>query len=137
MPKGDDILEAHVFSINEFNMPKVYTDQTAEAFHIIYLILLDKGKFQSHPDMGVGLRSRYRHVNTDTVLYDLEADIRSQVATYLPDLKLTDVKLKLNNEHELAIGVMVNDHLLLLAYDTESDNIKVGEDANYILEDLF
>ena len=129
-------MDAHVLSINEFNMPKVYTGQTAEALHVIYLILLDKGKFQSHPDMGVGLRTRYRDLSGPMVLYNLEADIRSQVETYLPDIQITDLKITLNQNNELAIGIFINNGLLTLSYNPETNSLLVGEDANYILNDI-
>ena len=129
-------MDAHVFSINDFNLPKVFKDQFGDALHIIYLILLDKGKFQSHPDMGVGLRTRYRGKISDEVLYELNSDIRSQIDTYLPDVNLTDLKLTINENNELCIGLFVNDKLLLLSYDSENNKLNIGDDASYILDDI-
>ena len=82
-------MQAHVLSLNDFNMPKVFNASDSAYVHIIQLILLEPGKYQSHPTMGVGIRSRYRHNNEDNFLIDLKSDITNQITKYLPEL--TDV----------------------------------------------
>ena len=52
-------------------MPKVLTGTNAMYTKIVYLLLLEPGKFQSHPTMGVGLRSRYRYNNSENLLQNL------------------------------------------------------------------
>ena len=66
-------MQAHLLSINDFSMPLVYDKSNAEYINIMYLLYLTKGKYQSHPDMGVGLRERYRFALDDTLLYALRA----------------------------------------------------------------
>ena len=56
-------MEAHVLSLNKFSRPLVLDKTDANYMHIIYLIMLNKGKYQSHPDMGVGIRERYKFDN--------------------------------------------------------------------------
>lgn len=122
-------MEAHVLSTNSFNMPKVFKDNTADYIHIVYLILLEKGKFQSHPDMGVGIRSRYRYTMSDELVNDLQEDIKKQIETYLPSLEnVTEVVVTLYNK-DTYIGIMIgaNDGIYALSYDTVNDTIKTGD----------
>ena len=119
-------MDAHVMALNEFNMPKVFKDLTGNYMHVIYLILLDKGKFQSHPDMGVGLRSRYRFTNAIEALKD---DITEQMATYLPDIKNVSVDVSLTDDHILGIIVSSEEASYVLAYNTLDDTVTIGQDA--------
>ena len=56
-------MKEHVLSLNDFNMPKVFNESDSAYVLIIRLLLLKPGKFQSHPEMGVGIRRRYRFNN--------------------------------------------------------------------------
>ena len=118
-------MEAHVLSLNNFNMPRVYRDTEAMYRNIVYLILLEKGKFLSHPDMGVGLRSRYRFNSQDGVLQTLKNDITDQINTYLPDLNVIGIDLALN-DHVLTITINSTDGLYLITYDQKNDSVDIG-----------
>ena len=72
-------MNAHLLSLNDFSMPKVLTGTNAMYTKIVYLLLLEPGKFQSHPTMGVGLRSRYRYNNSENLLQNLHLDIQDQI----------------------------------------------------------
>ena len=72
-------MKEHVLSLNNFGMPKVFNDNDSAYVLIIRLILLEPGKFQSHPDMGVGIRSRYRFNNEENFLMNLQNDIKKQI----------------------------------------------------------
>ena len=127
-------MEAHVLSLNNFNMPRVYKDTDAMYINIVYLILLEKGKFQSHPDMGVGLRSRYRFNNQEGVLYTLKNDIQDQINTYLPDLNVIGIDLALN-DHVLTITINSVDGLYLITYDQKNDTVDIGN-RTFTLDNL-
>lgn len=127
-------MQAHLLALNEFGMPKVLKDTDAMYTKIIYLILLEKGKFQSHPNMGVGLRSRYRYNNEQNLLAHLRNDISDQISKYLPELEIIDITTKISQEHVLTIMIDTSKGVYLLNYNTNEDQMYVGD--TYSLNDL-
>lgn len=126
-------MEAHVLSLNDFNMPKVFSASDSAYVHIIQLILLEPGKYQSHPNMGIGIRSRYRHNNEDNFLINLKSDITSQITTYLPEL--TDVTVSLtHNDHILGIIIDTTTGTYVVAYNSVTDVMDAA--ATYVLDQL-
>ena len=67
-------MKEHVLSLNNFNMPKVYNGSDAEYILIVRLLLLEPGKIQTHPYMGVGIISRYRYNNEDNFMINLNQE---------------------------------------------------------------
>lgn len=126
-------MEAHVLSLNDFNMPKVFNASDSAYVHIIQLILLEPGTYQSHPKMGVGIRSKYRYNNEDNFLIDLKSDITNQISNYLPEL--TDVSVSLtHNDHILGIIIDTSTGTYVVAYNSISDTMDAA--ATYILDQL-
>lgn len=125
--------KAHVLSLNEFNMPKVFSESDSAYVHIIYLLLLEPGTFQSHPNMGVGLRSRYRYNNNENFLLDLKNSITDQISTYLPELTFVDISLTVSNT-TLGIIIDTTNGAYVLAYDSEKDVMDAS--ASYVLDQL-
>ena len=126
-------MEAHVLSLNEFNMPKVFNASDSAYVHIIQLILLEPGKYQSHPEMGVGIKSRYRHNNDDNFLVNLKNDITNQINTYLPEL--TDVTITLtHNDNILGIIIDTSTGTYVVAYNSIADTMEAA--ATYVLDQL-
>lgn len=126
-------MEAHVLSLNDFNMPKVFSESDSAYVHIIQLILLEPGTYQSHPKMGVGIRSRYRYNNEDNFLIDLKSDITNQINTYLPEL--TDVTVTLtHNDHILGIIIDTTTGTYVVAYNSLTDTMDAP--ATYVLDQL-
>ena len=126
-------MQAHLLSLNNFGMPKVFSGTDAMYTKIVYLILLEKGKFQSHPNMGVGLRSRYRYNNNEGFLRSLQNDITNQISTYLPKLSMIDVSVNIK-EHTLGIVIDTKEGAYTLAYNRSTDVLDAP--ATYVLEDL-
>ena len=126
-------MEAHVLSLNDFNMPKVFSASDSAYLHIIQLILLEPGKYQSHPNMGVGIRSRYRYVNDENFLIDLKSDITNQITEYLPELLDVTVTLT-HNDHVLGIIIDTTTGTYVVAYNSISDTMDAA--ATYVLEQL-
>ena len=126
-------MEAHVLSLNDFNMPKVFSASDSAYIHIIQLILLEPGKYQSHPNMGVGIRSKYRHNNEDNFLISLQSNIESQIASYLPELVDVSVTLTHNN-HILGIIIDTSTGTYVVAYNSISDTMDAA--ATYVLDQL-
>ena len=126
-------MEAHVLSLNDFNMPKVFNASDSAYVYIIYIILLEPGKYQSHPNMGVGIRSRYRYNNDDNFLIDLQSDIAKQITTYLPELSDVSVSLT-HNDHVLGIIIDTSTGTYVVAYNSIEDTMDAA--ATYVLDDL-
>ena len=126
-------MEAHVLSLNDFNMPKVFNASDSAYVHIIQLILLEPGKYQSHPTMGVGIRSRYRHNNEDNFLIDLKSDITNQIMTYVPEL--TDVTVSLTHNNQI-LGIIIDTTTgtYVVAYNSVTDMMEAA--ATYVLDQL-
>jgi hypothetical protein len=112
-------------------MPLVLKEEYAMYQHLVQLILLEKGTYPSHPDMGVGLISRYRLRPSDRnsdVVADLSADIESQISTYLPSLKLVNINLAMDQYNKIYIRMDAKNAIYMISVDTEG-NVETGEDA--------
>lgn len=126
-------MEAHVLSLNDFNMPKVFSDSDSAYVHIIQLILLEPGTYQSHPNMGVGIRSRYRYNNNEDFLINLKSDITNQIMSYLPELANVSVSLTHSN-NILGIIIDTSTGTYVVAYNSISDTMDAA--ATYVLDQL-
>ena len=121
-------MEVHTLSLNDFNRPKVLTGNDAAYVAIIYLIYLEKGKFQSHPDMGVGIRSRYRFNSEENILDELQQDIRKQIEQYLPELGGTGVVCEEIDQGLIVITINTdNGGVYVLEYDTTTNILTPAE----------
>ena len=127
-------MKEHVLSLNNFGMPKVFNDNDSAYLLIIRLILLEPGKFQSHPDMGVGIRSRYRFNNEENFLMNLQNDIKKQIDKYLPELSATDVIVTNNNK---VLGIIINtaEGAYVVSYNTTTNVMEAA--ANHVLDELY
>ena len=54
-------MKEYSISINEFNKPKEYDGINSLYITLIRLILLEPGTYQTNPNMGVGIVSRFRY----------------------------------------------------------------------------
>ena len=98
-------MKEHVLSLNDFGMPKVFDADDAMYVMIIRILLLEPGTFQSHPEMGVGIRSRYRYKSGEDILISLQNDIINQINKYLPELTAVDVTLTMQGQ---VLGIIIN-----------------------------
>lgn len=112
----------YLLSIDDFNKPKVLPEKDSTYILIVRLILTEPGLFQSRPDMGVGLISRYRY--SDTVDLDkLKTDIRNQMQKYLPNFITNEINLSENNKI-LTIEITVNSVLYKITLDKQTKTIQ-------------
>ena len=127
-------MKENVLSLNNFGMPKVFNENDSAYVLIIRLLLLEPGKFQSHPDMGIGIRSRYRFNNDENFLMNLQNDIKKQIDKYLPELSATDVTITSNNK---VLGIIINtaDGAYVVSYDTTTDVMQAA--ATHVLDELY
>lgn len=117
----------HTLSINEFNNPRIYKGKEAISQLLIHLILLEPGTIASRPDMGVGLISKYRYNDEDS-LTDLRKDIASQINTYLPEFIGVEVGLELDGEDRLIINITIDNTIYKYETSKQEDNkIRLSE----------
>jgi hypothetical protein len=96
---------------------------------IIRLILIEKGTYPDHPDMGVGIRSRYRFA-FESELTSLQEDIETQISTYLPEVSPVTVKVALENDrndilkNKIKISIIIDETEYLLSYDVTSNTLE-------------
>ena len=118
-------LKEYSLSINSFNNPDELKRADAACLLIMRLILLTPGTIQTHPEMGVGLITKYRFMY-DTELQNLKKVITDQINLYLPELNLTSVELTLNPKDlkELIIQIKIENTLYVL--QTEGETLKLA-----------
>lgn len=92
-PSKDLNFKEYLLSINEFIQPKVLSGDQAAYTDIIRLFLLDPGTNQTHPEMGIGIRSRYRFSDASEIS-TLREEVKVQMQTYLPNLLTMDIQIE-------------------------------------------
>lgn len=114
-------ISEYTLSTNEFGKPRILTGDDATGQLLVHLILLEPGTYTEHPDMGVGLVSKWRY-STYNKISNLQEEIKKQIDTYLPDLGDTTVKVELQKNHELYIGILCNGTLYKYETNKQDDN---------------
>lgn len=109
------------FSVNEFQTPKVYKDAEAVATLLTRLLLLEPGTIQSHPEMGVGLMSRYRY-SVEGTASKLQSDFQQQIERYAPQLLGVRVSVSEKNR-QFIIAVEVDNILYGVSFDKDTGEI--------------
>lgn len=112
------------FSVDDFKNPKIYKNAEAIATLLTRLLLLEPGTIQSHPEMGVGLMSKYRY-GVNGSASDLQASYQRQIDTYLPDFSGARVSVKQVGK-EYQISVKLEHEIFHIFYDSETQSIKKG-----------
>lgn len=119
---SNNIFKEYTLSINEFMQPKVLKGEQAAYTDIIRLFLLDPGTNQTHPEMGIGIRSRYRFSDTSQIS-TLREEAKVQMQTYLPNLLTMDVQIETYGS-TLAIFITSEDETIYgIGYNTETGTI--------------
>ena len=76
----------YLMSIDKKKTPKRVTGEDADKLLITRLILMEPGLYETHPEMGVGLVSKYRYKDIDSIKANLPSAIKEQINTYLPHI---------------------------------------------------
>lgn len=85
--------------------------------------MLEPGTFETHPNMGVGIVSRYRNMPS-TEVDTLKDDIKEQISTYMPWLYGVEVNTKVLSDGKLRISIKASDELFALTYTKNTANLK-------------
>lgn len=92
---------------------------------IARLILLKKGTYPDHPDLGIDIRARYRFA-FDSELIKLQEEIQIQINRYLPEFYHAQVRVlfqKYNNKYCVIIAIAINQIIYNIIYDIDKQNI--------------
>lgn len=123
MPDLEVAANEYLLSINDINQPMSVTNNDKVVLFIVRLLLLEPGTYQSNPNMGVGLVSRYRYTQ-DQDIESLTTVVRDQIQTYLPGYNMVDVRITPVFPQEiLKIQVVLNNIAYNLIYDIKHENI--------------
>lgn len=118
-------------SVDDFQNPKVYKNGDAILTLLTRLLLLEPGTIQSHPEMGVGLISKYRYsVEGSAPL--LQSDFQRQLDTYLPQLQGVKVRV-VEKGKSYFITAEFERVLYGISFDTEKSTITTD---SMLLSDL-
>lgn len=112
-------MKEYLLTTDEFNKPKTVEGKDAIFLQIVRLFLLEKNTYQSNPDMGLGLVSRFRY-GYDDDLTKLQLEAESQISTYLPELTGTSVEISKDtaNAQVLLIKVSVDNTMYQFTFNT-------------------
>ena len=112
----------YTLSTNSFKKPRVLTGKPAVATLLVRLILLEPGTDNNYPEMGVGGVFKYRFVTEESAT-DLIENIKSQVATYLPELQCTNVEISYSPEKAVILKITIDD--VIYTFDTRDAGIPI------------
>lgn len=112
----------YFLGLDEFNHPKIYTDQHAIYILLIRLILLEPGTYPNKPNMGVGLVSKYRYSVTED-LTSLKEDIQNQIDTFLPEFNQSEVKVEYTENKEISIAISLGEYEYDLIYNRDNNTL--------------
>lgn len=96
-------------STNKYNIPRVLQGKEEIVILLIRLIILEPGSNPLHPEMGVGLKSRWSNCAIED-LPDLSAEIKSQIIVYLPSYQQASV-IVTSEDSIIRISVNIDDTL--------------------------
>ena len=116
------ISEEYSFSIDDFENPKVYKNPEAVAVLLTRLLLLEPGTIQSHPEMGVGLYSKYMYSVNGINVSNLKKDIQKQIVTYLPDYQSASVNVNQDKE-TIYITIEIDSTIYGFIYNSATQTI--------------
>jgi hypothetical protein len=111
----------YLFTINDFNEPKVVNGSEAVGLRLTNLLLMNPGSDPLHPEMGVGLKN-YRYGLS--VLDQLRDRISDQIKTYLPMYTAVDVQIIRTPDKVCNIEITVDG--VTYVYDSKSAPIPIG-----------
>lgn len=96
------------------------------------LILLEPGTIQSHPDMGVGLISKFRY-SVEGGTEKLQNTIQQQIAKYIPELQGTRITVNESNSQYL-IAAEFEGVLYGIALDKTTNTVTTKVDTSALVD---
>lgn len=112
------------FSVNKISLPNELHNIDALSLYIKKLLLMEKGDYESNPNMGVGIRN-YRY-NEKSSLDLLKNEIEKQIITFIPFFSNVSVDITSYNNKTVKFTIVLDDNILAFTSD----------ETTYTLEDL-
>ena len=124
-------MNEYLLDVDKRQQPKVFTKYEGDRINAFRLIMLEPGTFPTHPTLGVGLVSRWRFRDVDTIKSSLASTIEAQLKDFMPQLidpQVTVTIVNNNNKNIINISVRVNGELTY--------TFKVDEETRHTLASL-
>ena len=124
-------MNEYLLDVDKRQQPKVFTKYEGDRINVFRLIMLEPGTFPTHPTLGVGLVSRWRLRDVDTIKSSLASTIEAQLKDFMPQLidpQVTVTIVNNNNKNIINISVRVNGELTY--------TFKVDEETRHTLASL-
>ena len=124
-------MNEYLLDVDKRQQPKVFTKYEGDRINVFRLIMLEPGTFPTHPTLGVGLVSRWRFRDVDTIKSSLASTIEAQLKDFMPQLidpQVTVTIVNNNNKNIINISVRVNGGLTY--------TFKVDEETRHTLASL-
>ena len=124
-------MNEYLLDVDKRQQPKVFTKYEGDRINVFRLIMLEPGTFPTHPTLGVGLVSRWRFRDVDTIKSSLASTIEAQLKDFMPQLidpSVTVTIVNSNNKNIINISVRVNGELTY--------TFKVDEETRHTLASL-
>lgn len=124
-------MNEYLMDVDKRQQPKVFTKYEGDRINVFRLIMLEPGTFPTHPTLGVGLVSRWRFRDVDTIKSSLASTIETQLKDFMPQLidpQVTVTIVNNNNKNIINISVRVNGELTY--------TFKVDEETRHTLASL-
>lgn len=115
-----------LLSINKYDRPTVLKNENATYTLLMRILLLTPGSIQSHPEMGVGIISRWRYSDMSE-LAQLELEIERQVSTYLPKLNASNVEVSQSKENNGEIIIKITVDNVVYAFETNNTELRLAD----------
>lgn len=119
-------IQEPLMSINKYDKPKILKNEDATYMVLMRLLLLDPGSIQSHPRMGVGIVTKWRYSDMET-LKDIELEIEKQISTFLPHLIASKVEVLPNPQRNGEILIKITINNVVYAFETDNTELKLTD----------
>lgn len=114
----------HLMSISKTQTPKILTGVDGDKMAIMRLILMEPGLYETHPEMGVGLVSKYKYKDIKTIEATLPDNIKSQMRTYMPQIIEPEVAVSFakdeSGQNMIVIGITSDQMKTIITVNEET-----------------
>lgn len=115
-----------LISINKYDKPKVLKNEDSTCMLLLRLLLLNPGSIQSHPNMGVGIISKWRYSDIDRIA-ELELEIEKQISTYLPMLMISKVEVTPNENKDGEIIISISANNITYSFEANNEEVRLAD----------
>lgn len=107
-------MNEYLMDVDKRQQPKVFRKYEGDRINVFRLIMVEPGTYPTHPTLGVGLVSRWRFRDIDTIKSSLASTIEAQLKDFMPHLidpQVTVTIVNNNNKNIINISVRINGEL--------------------------